>query len=96
MDTNRYNRKEQKTMKKVLEINGDGGLFCKVMEDYTKRNPYRIYKVWWATDADGRYRKHQKLVEEYGDFASVLCYLRDDALGINEGGKLYGSTCRMQ
>ena len=78
-------------MKKVLEINGDGGLFCKVMkDDNAKYNPYRIYKVWWTV----RYRRHQKLVEKYGDFASVLCYLRDDALGCNENGKLYGSTCR--
>lgn len=83
-------------MKKVFEINGDGGLFCKVMrDDKAKYNPYRIYKVFWTVDENLRYTKHQKLVEKYGDFASVMCYLRDDALGCNEGGKLYGSTCRI-
>lgn len=82
-------------MKKVLEINGDGGLFCKVMRKVGDNNPYRIYKVFWTIDESGRYTKHQKLVEKYEDFASVMCYLRDDALGCNEGGKLYGSTCRI-
>ena len=87
-------------MKKIMSITGYGFLFCEVMykEDARKSNrnpnPYRIYKVWWAADDNGRYKKHRKLVESYGDFASVLCYLRDDALGIAE--KNYGSTVRIK
>ncbi len=83
-------------MKKVMEINGDGGLFCKVMRDDSEKcNPYKLYKVFWTVDESGCYIRHQKLVEKYGDFASVLCYLRDDALGLNRDGNLYGSTCRI-
>ena len=64
-------------MKRVLEINGDGGLFCKVMRKVGDNNPYRIYNVWWGRDAEGRIQRHQKLVEKYADFYSVLCYLKD-------------------
>lgn len=82
-------------MKKVFEINGDGGIFCEVFKAEDRTNPYRIYKVWWDWNEQGQPRRHHKLMQKYGDFASVLCYLRDDALGINEGGKYYGNTCRI-
>lgn len=81
-------------MKKIMSLNGYGHLFCDVMynEKDKTHNPYRIYAVYWDQDESGRWKRHRKQVEKYGDFASVLCYLRDNALGID----VYDSTVKVR
>lgn len=81
-------------MTKVFSINGDGDLFCDVMKDKNDSwTPYRIYRVWWDTDANGYPKKHRELIQRYSDLASVLCFLRDDALGIAKTD--YGVSCKL-
>lgn len=53
--------------KKVLNICLDGcHIECIRTED--KRNPFRVYKVFCG---------HRKLIARYGDFLSVICFIKD-------------------
>ena len=60
--------------KKILDINEGGShLVCIRLSDPKECNPYRIHLVTSATGAPVR----KRLLQKYGDFVSVLCFLRD-------------------
>ena len=66
---------------KVLDLH-EGGTHLTVIRrnDPKDYNPYRIYLIISATGAPLR----RRLLEKYGDFPSVLCFLKDFYLdGIN-------------
>lgn len=67
--------------KKILDIDEGGShLICLRLSDPKDYNPYRIYLV--TTPSGMPVRK--RLLEKYGDFTSVLCFLKDFYLdGIN-------------
>lgn len=67
--------------KKVLDINEGGShLICIRLSDLKEFNPYRIYLVISVPGAPVR----KRLLEKYGDFPSVLCFIRSFYLeGIN-------------
>lgn len=68
-------------MRKVMEIVG----CCEVMhDDKEKYNIYKVYKIYHAPNKYGYMTKHRKLIDKYADFSSVLCLLRDDALGLDK------------
>ena len=68
-------------MRKVMEITG----CCEVLwDDKEKYNIYKVYKTFMAPNKYGYLTKHRKLIEKYADFSSVLCLLRDDALGLDK------------
>lgn len=60
--------------KKILDINtGSVHLTCIQSLDRREWNPYRIYLITSVTGSPVRKRQLQK----YGDFHSVLCFLKD-------------------
>jgi len=60
--------------KKILDINEGGSHLMVVRRNDPKDyNPYRIYLIISATGAPLR----RRLLEKYGDFPSVLCFLKD-------------------
>ena len=63
----------QKT-RKVLDINVEGINFICIYAIHDDRNKYRLFKRWF----DGGMWHRQK-VAYYGNFVSVLCYLKDYA-----------------
>lgn len=67
--------------KKILDINeGRTHLVCLRLSDPKEYNPYRIYLIISPTGAPIR----KRLLEKYGDFPSVLCFIRNFYIeGIN-------------
>lgn len=53
--------------KKVMGITLDGfRLECIRTDD--KYNPFRVYRIWTG---------HRRQIAKYGDFLSVICFIRD-------------------
>lgn len=53
---------------KVLDINACG-VSLKGYYEEGKRNPWRLYKIWWDQG------EHRKLLVEYANFISVSMYI---------------------
>ena len=62
--------KTPKTMK-IMDINNSGDHLICIKDLTTKRNPYKIYQVYWK---DGGW--HRKLLTKYQDFESVVWFLK--------------------
>lgn len=71
----------EKKTRKVLDINVEGIWWICVFDLRAKTNPYKLYRKWYENGW------HRKKVEEYGNFVSVLCHLRDYAFTENWGFK---------
>lgn len=69
----------QKT-RKVLDINVEGVNFICIYAAHADRNKYRLFKRWFE---NGRW--HRRKVEYYGNFVSVLCWLKDYAFRVGWG-----------
>lgn len=61
-----------KTMK-VLDVCVERVHFVCIMDKQTNRNPYKVYNVWY----NGGY--HRRKLAEYGNFVSVIEFLRQYA-----------------
>ena len=59
----------KKTMK-IMDIMNDGDHLIFIKDLTAKRNPYKIYQVYWK---DGW---HRKLLTKYEDFQSVIWFLK--------------------
>lgn len=69
-------------MKKLFSIR-HGIYQCECLYDEKEKyNKYKLYKVWVGENKYGYPTKRRKLIEQYADFKSVLCHMRDDALGL--------------
>lgn len=67
---------------KCLDITVEGRHFVCTFTP-ARRNPYQLYTVWWDMG------QHRRKLEEYANFASILCWLKDYAFKSNWGFKDY-------
>lgn len=56
------------TTTQVLKMNVQGVAFVCTFTP-SRSNAYRLYRTWWDMG------QHKKMVAEYANFQSVLCYL---------------------
>lgn len=63
--------KNQKTTK-VLDVNVEGFHFFCIFCVHQPRNQYHLYRRWYE---DGSW--HRKQLAAYGNFFSVICFLKD-------------------
>ena len=49
-----------------------GGIWTVVFDDEKKINPYTIYRTTYENG-----NKHRNKIEEYGNFHSCLCFMKD-------------------
>ena len=69
--------------RKVLDVNVEGINFICIFDAHAKRNPYRLYRRWYDNGW------HREKMEYYGNFVSVICWLKDYAIDHNWGFKEY-------
>lgn len=58
---------------KCLDITVEGRRFVCTFTPSRKYNVYQLYEKWWDQGW------HQRKLEEYANFASILCWLKDYA-----------------
>ena len=61
---------------KVLDIRVEGNWFICVFHHDEKVNPYHLYQKWYEYNGDQDYGWHQKQIERYGNFISVIDHVR--------------------
>lgn len=59
-------------MRKIGELRNRERAIKICLDENAKRNPYKIYQVWYNMG------KHQRLLDAYGDFNSVVCWINEN------------------